>query len=72
MLDFFYSKTDSNKLIQNIIFEYVEDNLEAKIQRFIKEKKIFPESQVKSYAYQIFKGLKYVHSKGICHRDLKP
>lgn len=31
LLDFFYSKTDSNKLIQNIIFEYVEDNLEYRI-----------------------------------------
>ena len=31
VLDFFYSRTDSNKLIQNIIFEYIEDNLENKL-----------------------------------------
>ena len=27
---------------------------------------------IKSYAYQILKGLRFVHSKGIAHRDLKP
>lgn len=28
----YYSRTDNNKLIQNIVFEYMEDNLENRIQ----------------------------------------
>lgn len=27
---------------------------------------------LKIYLYQIFKGVSHLHSKGICHRDLKP
>jgi hypothetical protein len=34
--DFFYSKSKEGKLIQNFIFEFIPDNLEAKLQRYIK------------------------------------
>lgn len=45
--DFYYSKTESGKLIQNIVFEYMEDNLESMLSDYIKNKKLFSEKQVK-------------------------
>ena len=72
ILDFFYSRTDQNKLIQNIVFEYVEDNLENLLERTIKAKRSIDELQIKKYIYQILNGLRSIHCKGIAHRDLKP
>jgi hypothetical protein len=45
--DFFYSKTDQGKLIQNIVFEYVDDNLESLIERTLKAKQTLPERSIK-------------------------
>jgi glycogen synthase kinase 3 beta len=31
-----------------------------------------PMLEVKLYIYQLFRSLAYIHSQGICHRDIKP
>lgn len=31
-----------------------------------------PMLEVKLYIYQLFRSLAYIHSRGICHRDIKP
>lgn len=32
----------------------------------------FTEEDLKRMVYNIFETLKYLHAKGICHRDIKP
>lgn len=39
---------------------------------FNKMKTTMPILEVKLYIYQLFRALAYIHSQGICHRDIKP
>lgn len=39
---------------------------------FNKLKTTMPMLEVKLYIYQLFRSLAYIHSQGICHRDIKP
>lgn len=39
---------------------------------FNKLKTTMPILEVKLYIYQLFRSLAYIHSQGICHRDIKP
>ncbi len=40
--------------------------------QFIKARSFAPPQLIKIYAYQLLAGLAYIHSKQICHRDIKP
>ena len=33
---------------------------------------MIPMLHIKLYMYQLFRALGYIHSHGICHRDIKP
>ena len=35
-------------------------------------KQTIPMLHIKLYMYQLFRALGYIHSHGICHRDIKP
>ena len=52
--------------------EYMPDTLAKLVKSQYKLKKLVPELHAKLYAYQMFRGLAYLHSVGICHRDIKP
>jgi serine/threonine protein kinase len=60
MLDFFHTKMEE-KLIQNIVMEFIPRNLTNLIMRFNCN---VPEPIIKRVAFQIFKGLTQVHEKG--------
>jgi serine/threonine protein kinase len=47
ILDFYYSKNSANQLIQNIVFEYMEDDLEAMIGAKRKQGQVFSQKEVK-------------------------
>ena len=72
LLDVFYTIGDNDKLTQNFIMEYVPDSLENFIGNFKKKGIPIPIVNIKKIMKQLLEGLKFVHSKKICHRDLKP
>ena len=40
--------------------------------QYSKQKQTIPVIFIKLYMYQLFRSLAYIHSSGICHRDIKP
>jgi glycogen synthase kinase 3 beta len=56
----------------NLILEFVPETVYRASRYFNKMKTVMPILEVKLYIYQLFRSLAYIHSQGICHRDIKP
>ena len=72
LLDVYYTLTDERKIKQNLIFEYIPNNLDKFMKKIKKEKSFIPIQKIKKISQQLLLGLNYCHKKGIVHRDLKP
>ena len=56
----------------NLVLEYVPETVYRASRHYVKLKQPMPILQVKLYMYQLLRSLAYIHSVGICHRDIKP
>ena len=56
----------------NLVLEFVPETVYRASRFFNKMKTTMPILEIKIYIYQLFRSLAYIHSQGICHRDIKP
>ncbi|TFK94189.1 kinase-like protein [Polyporus arcularius HHB13444] len=55
------------------VFQYIfMEPMEADLHQIIKSGQALTNEHVQYFVYQIFRGMKYVHSASVVHRDLKP
>jgi len=69
---YFFGAGERSEVYLNLILEYVPENLYRCSRSFVKVKQQMPMLEVKLYMYQCLRSLAYIHSMGICHRDIKP
>lgn len=74
LIEYYFDSDNSilNEVNLNIIMEYAGGgDLYSLIQKNLKNKKYFRESEILTYFAQICSGLKAIHDQKILHRDLK-
>lgn len=70
---FFYNNGEmKDEVYLNLVLEYVPETVYRASRYYNKMKTVMPILEVKLYIYQLFRALAYIHSQGICHRDIKP
>ncbi|XP_058803713.1 glycogen synthase kinase-3 beta-like isoform X2 [Phymastichus coffea] len=70
---FFYSSGEKkDEVYLNLVLEYIPETVYKVARHYNKSKQTIPISFIKLYMYQLFRSLAYIHSLGICHRDIKP
>lgn len=70
---FFYSTGEKkDEVFLNLILEYIPETVYRVARHYSRNRQPVPMLFVKLYVYQLFRALAYIHSFGICHRDIKP
>jgi len=69
---FFHAKAEQDGIFLNLVMEFIPYTVHHVLKKYMNESKSVPSMVSKVYMYQIFRALQYVHSLGVCHRDIKP
>eukprot|EP00123_Amoebidium_parasiticum_P019392 comp24924_c0_seq1/m.46916 comp24924_c0_seq1/g.46916 ORF comp24924_c0_seq1/g.46916 comp24924_c0_seq1/m.46916 type:complete len:390 (-) comp24924_c0_seq1:616-1785(-) len=73
MCYFFYSSGEKkDEVYLHLVLEFVPETVYRVTRHYTKLKQYMPMIYVKLYTYQLLRSLSYIHSQGICHRDIKP
>ncbi|KAI4303348.1 hypothetical protein MLD38_038993 [Melastoma candidum] len=69
----FFSTTEKDEVYLNLVLEYVSETVYRASKHYVRMNQHVPLIYVQLYAYQICRGLNYLHNVvGVCHRDIKP
>lgn len=73
LLYFFYTSGDKkDEIYLNLVLDFIPETVYKVARQYSKQKQTMPVLFIKLYMYQLFRSLAYIHSHGICHRDIKP
>lgn len=75
LVDSFFTNDNTDKpdeVYLNLVLEFVPDTVYRVCRHYTKLKQTMPMIYVKLYTYQLLRSLHYIHSIGVCHRDIKP
>jgi len=73
LLYFFYTSGEKkDEIYLNLVLEFIPETVYKVARQYSKSKQTIPVTYIKLYMYQLFRSLAYIHSNGICHRDIKP
>lgn len=75
LVDSFFTNDNNEKpdeVYLNLVLEFVPDTVYRVCRQYTKLKQTMPMIYVKLYTYQLLRSLHYIHSLGVCHRDIKP
>ncbi|KAL3321302.1 Glycogen synthase kinase-3 beta [Cichlidogyrus casuarinus] len=73
-LNYYYHSSGEKKddVYLNLVLEFVPETIYRLARNHIRMKQTIALICIKVYIYQLLRSLAYIHSKGICHRDIKP
>lgn len=71
-LKYFFHVYEKDEMYLNLVLEFVPETVYRVARHYSKSKQLVPMLYIKLYTYQLFRSLAYIHSLGICHRDIKP
>ncbi len=69
---FYATESKKKDVYLNLVMEYIPQTLHRSLRAHAKAKKSIPMIYIKTYVYQILRSIAYIHSVGVCHRDIKP
>ena len=61
-----------SEIYLNLVLEYIPETLYSLTKQYGKQRQKLPIEHVRVYMYQLVRALAHIHSRGVCHRDIKP
>ena len=69
---FYHDTTSRDEVYLNLVLEFVPETVYRVARHYNRSRQNVPHLYVRLYTYQLFRALAYIHSLGVCHRDIKP